>query len=367
MRETTISRRRFMKTTALATAAAFQPLFWIPRSASAAQELRVWTYNNFITKEFRQSFESETGIRIRVKLIDDQGKELNLLVAEKPNFTADVVTVAGHRFPQFINQGTIEPLDESKIKSWETINPVYREADWMIRDGKRWGVPILMGSEGMAYNEEKMGKVDTWDVMFDERYKGKIAYQVQDFLSIAMQYLGYDGTMVSYLKRPEVGRRAVEATKNFLIKHKHLVRAFYDSGAQVQQMFINEDIWVAQCWSGPAARLIMDGFPIRYTIPREGGFGFVYTFSVVKGARNRENAYKFLNAIMSDPRQGTYLTKATGFVSTFVGAEKGLTELERKASSLSQEELERITFFSPVAVEFKYKLFDRAVEEIKAA
>lgn len=366
MMQAKTNRREFLKTAALTTATMVSSPFWI-RTASAAQELRVWTYSNFITKEFQKSFESETGIQIQVKLVDDQGKQANLLLAEKPNFTADIVTVAGHRFPQFINQGLIEPLEENWIKSWKTINPVYREADWMVRDGKRWGVPILMGSEGMAYNEEKMGTVNTWDVMFDEKYKGKIAYQVQDFLSVAMLYLGYDGTMVSYLKRPEVGRRAVEATKKFLIDHKHLVRAFYDSGAQVQQMFINEDIWVAQSWSGPAAKLIMEGFPLRYTIPREGGYGFVYTFSVVNGARNKENAYKFLNAIMSDPQQGTYLTKATGFVSTFVGAEEGLTDLERKASSLSQEELERIIFFSPTAVEFKYKLFDQAVEEIKAA
>ena len=60
----------------------------------------------------------------------------------------------------------------------------------------------------------------------------------------------------------------------FLIKHKDMVRKYYDAGSEVQQMFINEDIYLAHSWSGPAAKLIIDGHPIQLSVPKEGTFGF---------------------------------------------------------------------------------------------
>ena len=48
-------------------------------------------------------------------------------------------------------------------------------------------------------------------------------------------------------------------------------------------------------WSGPAAKLIIDGHPIQLSVPKEGTFGFVYTLNVVNNAPNAENAYKFLH------------------------------------------------------------------------
>jgi spermidine/putrescine transport system substrate-binding protein len=74
-----------------------------------------------------------------------------------------------------------------------------------------------------------------------------------------------------------------------------------------------------------------------------------------------------LNALLAEPGIGTAMTQSTGFVSTLTGAEKGLSDLERAASSLPQEELERLVFFRADANEMKYDLIDRAVEEVKAA
>ena len=152
-----------------------------------------------------------------------------------------------------------------------------------------------------------------------------------------------------------------------MIEHKDMVRKYYDSGAEVQQMFVNGDIELAQTWSGPAAKLIMEGFPLRYTIPKEGSFAFVYTLNLANGAKNRDNAYTFLNALLAEPSIGTEMILSTGFDSTLTGAADGLDDLQRAASTLPQNELERLVFFRADANEMKYDLIDRAVEEVKAA
>ncbi len=246
---------------------------------------------------------------------------------------------------------------------------MFTESEWITINGEKWGVPILMGSEGLTYNTESVTpeQADSWAVMFDPAYKGQTAYIVQDMMSIVLLYLGYDGNMIEYIGKPDEAKAAVDAARDFMIENKDMVRKYYDSGAEVQQMFVNGDVELAQTWSGPAAKLIMDGMPLRYTIPKEGSFAFVYTFNLANNAKNRDNAYTFLNALLSEPSIGTEMTRSTGFTSTLTGADAGLSDLERAASTLPQNELERLVFFRAEANEMKYDLIDRAVEEVKAA
>ena len=366
------NRRQFLQTTALGTAGALLgagPAILTPRRAHASGEVNVWTYANFIPDDFKDEFEQETGIKVNIRLVDDQGKQFNLLQAEAPNPTVDLVTVAGHRFRQFIDSELIAPFDPGKLQNWKTLNPVYADADWTVVNGQKWGVPILSGAEVLAYNTEIVGadEVGSWDIMFDPKYQGQTAYIIQDMMSIVMLYLGYDGNMVAYLDDPEKAAQIVKEARDFMIKNKPMVRKFYDAGAEVQQMFINQDIVLAHAWSGPISKLIMDGFPVDMTIPKEGTYGFVYNFNVANNAPNADNAYRLLDAILARPEIGAAMTQASGFISTFKGADQHLSELERRAASFTEEELVGLQFFRAEANEMKYNLVDPAVEEVKAA
>jgi spermidine/putrescine transport system substrate-binding protein len=364
------SRRRFLQTSAAGLGAFAAPNI-IRSSTAQAQEnvVNVWTYAGFLPDEFVQNFQNETGITIQTRLVDDQGKQFNLLVAEQPNPTADIVTIAGHRFEQFITSELLEPIDVTRLTNWDAINPVYTESDWLTMDGNVWGVPMLLGAEVLAYNTEVVTpeEVESWAVMFDPKYQGQTAYIIQDMMSVMMLYLGYDGTMVSYMDDPEMAEQVVNEARDFMIEHKGMVRKFYEAPAEVQQMFINQDIVLAQAWSGPISKLIMDGVPVDMTIPKEGSFSFVYNFNVTKNAPNPDNAYTLLNAILESPEVGTAMTRASGFISTIQGAEEALTDLERQAASFSDEELSRLVFFDTRADSIKYPLVDPAVEEVKAA
>ena len=362
-------RRQFLQTAAVAATALTAPAIITSRKARASGVVNVWTYANFIPDEFKAAFEKDTGIEIRTRLVDDQGKQFNLLQAEAPNPTADLVTIAGHRYRQFIDSELIAPFDPGKLSNWSTVNPVYADADWTIVNGQKWGVPILSGAEIMAYNTEVVGadEVGSWSVMFDPKYQGQTAYIIQDMMSIVLLYLDYDGNMIEYMDNPEKAAEVVREARDFLIKHKPMVRKYYEAGAEVQQMFINQDIVLAHAWSGPISKLIMDGFPVDMTIPKEGTYGFVYNFNVANNAPNPDNAYTLLDAILASPEIGAAMTKASGFISTFAGASEYLTELEQRAASFTEEELAGLQFFRAEANEMKYNLIDPAVEEVKAA
>ena len=368
MEDYKLNRRKFIGMTALAGAAFASPAY-IRRASASGGEVNIWTYNDFVPQSFKKQFEAETGIKINIRLVDDQGKQFNLLAAEQPNPTVDIMTVAGHRFLQFIDSKLLAPLDTDRLKNWGKINPTFSESDWATINGEKWGAPILSGMEVLAYNSElvSMEEALTWDTLFSDKYSGQTAYIIQDMMSIVMLMLGYDGNMVAYLNDPDKAAAIVEEAKQFLIQKKPLVRKYYDSGAEVQQMFVNQDIALGHSWNGPAAALINDGFPLGMTIPREGSYGFVYTYNIANNAPNLDNAYTFLNAILASPEIGASMTKASGFISTYKDASKYLTDLEKRSTSFPEEQLANLQFFRAEANKMKYGLVDPAVEAVKAA
>ncbi|WP_439124778.1 ABC transporter substrate-binding protein [Marivita sp.] len=364
-----MNRRRFIGTTALAGAAVASPAYLRRAAAQGSGEVNIWTYNDFVPESFKEQFESETGIKVNVRLVDDQGKQFNLLAAEQPNPTVDIMTVAGHRFLQFIDNELLAPLDTSRLSNWGNINPTFSESDWSTINGEKWGAPILSGMEVLSYNTELVSQEEamTWNTLFSEKYSGQTAYIIQDMMSIVMLKMGYDGNMVEYMDDPEKAAAIVEEAKQFLIDHKPLVRKYYDSGAEFQQMMVNQDIALGHSWNGPAAALINDGFPLGMTIPNEGSYGFVYTYNVANNAPNVDNAYTFLDAILASPEIGAAMTKASGFISTYKDASNYLTDLEKKSTSFPEEQLANLQFFRAEANEMKYSLVDPAVEAVKAA
>jgi spermidine/putrescine transport system substrate-binding protein len=361
--------RRFFVSAAATGAFMASPAYIRRANAQGSGEVNIWTYNDFVPEAFKDQFEAETGIKVNVRLVDDQGKQFNLLAAEQPNPTVDIMTVAGHRFLQFIQSDLLEPLDTDRLSNWGNINPTFSESDWATINGNKWGAPILSGMEVLSYNTDYVTEEEalTWDTLFSEKYSGQTAYIIQDMMSIVMLKMGYDGNMVAYMDDPEEAARIVEEAKNFLIEHKPLVRTYYDGGAEFQQMMVNRDIVLGHSWNGPAAALINDGFPLGMAIPREGSYGFVYTYNIAKNAPNAENAYRFLDAILASPEIGAAMTKASGFISTYKGADQYLTDLEKKSTSFPEEQLANLQFFRAEANELKYNLVDPAVEAIKAA
>ncbi|MBU2961544.1 extracellular solute-binding protein [Citreicella sp. C3M06] len=364
-----LNRRKLLTTAAAGGALLASPAYLRRAHAQAGGEVNIWTYNDFVPAAFKEQFEAETGIKVNVRLVDDQGKQFSLLAAEAPNPTVDIMTVAGHRFLQFIDSDLLAPLDTDRLSNWGNINPTFSESDWATIQGNKWGAPILSGMEVLSYNTDLVSaeEAQSWQTLFSDQYAGQTAYVIQDMMSIVMLMMGYDGNMVEYLDDPEKAAAIVEEAKLFLIDNKDKVRKYYDGGAEVQQMFVNQDIALAQTWNGPGAALINDGFPLAMSIPQEGSYGFVYTFNVANNAPNMDNAYTFLNAILASPEVGAAMTKASGFISTYKGASEYLTDLEKKSTSFPDEQLANLQFFRAEANDMKYGLLDPAVEAIKAA
>ena len=100
----------------------------------------------------------------------------------------------GGRLHQFVAAGIIDPIDTYRLKNWDRINPLYSQADWNQVDGAIMGVPLVIGANVLVseINEALTPAPDSWEVMFDPKYRGRVTYDIEDFLHCTMPLQGAD-------------------------------------------------------------------------------------------------------------------------------------------------------------------------------
>ena len=337
------------------------------RRALAAGPLNITAYDGFVPPDFRRQFQTETGTALRIRVAASQAPELTLLVAERDHPLTDICTVAGSRLHQFVEAGIIEPIDISRLKHWGRINPLYAGADWNRVDGATMGVPLVIGANVLVYDTRDVTPApDSWGAMFDPKYKGRVTYDVEDFLLCTMLLQGADPTFVSYLANRPAAVRAVDAARDLLIRNKSQVVRFFDEGSELQQLLTGGDAVLAQTYASTPGRLILAGQPFARVVPKEGTPAYVYTFAIVKGAPNRDAAYRFLDTMLGAPGMEAALTRSAGYASSFLDAGAGLTEAETAAFGLPSDALDRMHFSRFEGQALSSALIDHAVEEVKA-
>jgi spermidine/putrescine transport system substrate-binding protein len=143
--------------------------------------------------------------------------------------------------------------------------------------------------------------------MWDPEYKGEIAMMtdVRETIGAALKRLGYS------LNTTDSGR--LEEAKQSLLKQKPLLRGYFAS-FEVRPLVQNGDILLGHVYSGDGFLAIAENKELDYAIPEEGATRWTDTMAIPVGAEHVDNAYKFINYILS-AKAGASLTNYTYYGS----------------------------------------------------
>jgi putative spermidine/putrescine transport system substrate-binding protein len=93
-------------------------------------------------------FEQDTGCRVNVKTAGTSDEMVSLMAQGD----YDLVTASGDASLRLIRDGTVQPVNISRIPAYNTIDPRLKEAPWHFVDGKHYGVPYQWGPNVLMYN-----------------------------------------------------------------------------------------------------------------------------------------------------------------------------------------------------------------------
>jgi spermidine/putrescine-binding protein len=189
----------------------------------------------------------------------------------------------------FAQSGLVQPWNPKLIKNFKHLNPFMVKAGQF--GGKQYGIPDDWGFDAILYRSDKVKpKAKSWGLLFDERYKGKIAwFDDIEMLEIAGLYLGFKdpwNQTDDQLKR----------SQKLLISKKHLVRTNWSSETDLWQLFGSGDVWIAYAWPNDWVQMKKKGLKVVYMHPKEKPIAWVGMFMMLKGTSRPKLAHAYVDA-----------------------------------------------------------------------
>ena len=195
----------------------------------------------------------------------------------------------------FAESGLVQPWDTSQIPNFKLLNPLMVKAGQY--KGKQYGIPEDWGYDAILYRSDKVKpKARSWGLLFDERYKGKIAWydDASTMLPVTGLYLGF--------KDPwnQTDAQLKQAQK-FLVSKKNLVRTIWSSETALWQAFGSGDLWIAYAWPNDWVQMKAKKLKVVYMRPKELPVAWVGMLMLGKGTPRRKLAHAYADAWSSTP------------------------------------------------------------------
>ena len=243
----------------------------------------------------------------------------------------------------FATSGLVQPWDPKLISNFKYLNKFMVKAGQY--NGKQYGIPDDWGLDAILYRSDKVKpKQRSWNLLWDERYKGKIAWfdDPVENLTIAGLYQGF--------KNPwDQTDAELQKSKNLLISKKHLVRLIWSSETELDNAFASGDIWIALAWPNDWVQMKKKKLKVVYMHPKEKPIAWVGMFMLLKGTQRFHLAHAYVDA-WSSTKSGTWLEDNYGY-----------GHANTRARPTSSDLLRALQLTNPQAVTLPYAHLDRDV------
>jgi spermidine/putrescine-binding protein len=153
------------------------------------QVLRLLIWEGYAPRKYVEKFEkyieAKYGRKVKLQISAISGPED--FYGPIRNKKVDLVTLTHHylrdeRF-NYVDNKLIIPIDTEKIPNFSNVTPDLRKADYLLKDGQTYAVPICQGPYGLAYNTSEFDDVpETWRILWAPKYKGKYVLGGKEYL-----------------------------------------------------------------------------------------------------------------------------------------------------------------------------------------
>ena len=182
--------------------------FVVPALSSCGKDagtltLNVYNWGEYISDGSEESFNTNAefekwyfenyGKRVKVNYTTYASNEDMYAKLKSGAVRYDIVIPSDYMIELMIEEDMLEEIDFSNIPNYQYIAPEYRNL--FYDPDNRYSIPYTYGMIGIIYNTSMVeGTPDSWDLMWNEDYKGKILNfnNPRDAFGTAMYRLGID-------------------------------------------------------------------------------------------------------------------------------------------------------------------------------
>jgi len=265
-------------------------VFFLLSSCNKSNVLRIYNWADYIPEEVIQQFEKEYNCKV---IYDTFASNEEMFAKIKSGGTGyDIVFPSGDHIKMMINEGLLEKLDLSKIPNFKNIDPIVLSKT-TYDPNHEYSVPYMMGTTGLIVNKKYLKDYEkSWSIYERADLKGKMTLldDMREVFGAALKYLGYSVNTTN----PD----EIEQAKQVILKWKENIVKF--DATTYAQGVVNGEFWVVHGYPENVFQLIpeedLENF--EFFVPKEGGTLWIDSMVILKDAKNKDLAYKFINFIL---------------------------------------------------------------------
>jgi spermidine/putrescine transport system substrate-binding protein len=334
------------------------------RPANAAGNLSYYTWSQYNNPAFHNSFVKKYGGSPEMTFFGDEEEALQKILS---GFTPDLAHPCSYNVGRWHEAGVIKPIDVSRLKYWPDIFSSLKKLEGTYSGDERWFVPWEWGNSSVIYRTDLVDPSyqteGTWRILWDERYKGRLA-----------AYKQIDGgvtpaALLAGAKNPfDLTDEEIEKVKELLIQQRSLLRFYWDDNTTVEQALASGEVVAAYGWNNSVQTLRRQGVSVDFMLPKEGMLNWVCGVVMINGGKgNEEAAYDFLNSLL-EPETGKNLIETLGYGHSNHKSFELVSETTLKELGINGDPdllLSSGVFLSPIPKENREKQ-TRMFEDVKA-
>ncbi|MSP82413.1 MAG: extracellular solute-binding protein [Alphaproteobacteria bacterium] len=286
---------------ALGLTTAFTP---VGARAEAGQMPIYLTWSGYEIPELHPPFVAKYGRQVDYSNFADTTEAFQKIRA---GYRPDLAHPCTTEMRVWTDAGILLPIDTGRLANWESLFPSLRSQNGVAFGGETYFVPTDWGNSSVIYRTDLVDAEESWAMLFDERYAGKISpYDTYENIQAAAAVLGIDPMNI-----PDDALYGPIA--DLLRKQRKITRDYWSTATELDQMLASGEVVIAYAWNETYKRLKEQGVPVAYARPKEGIWGWCCGLVCVKdGEGDDQMTYDFIDAWLS-PEAGKYLIEEFGY------------------------------------------------------
>lgn len=203
----------------------------------------------------------------------------------------DIVIPSDYMIELMIEEDMLEEIDFSNIPNYQYIDENYRNL--FYDPDNKYSVPYTYGMVGIIYNTKMVeGTPDSWSLMWDENYKGKILNfnNPRDAFGTAMYKLGID-VNTSDTADWDAAFEALKA-------QKPLVQSYVMD--EIFNKMKGASAAIAPYYAGDFLTMYDDNNDLAFYYPKEGTNVFIDAICIPNGTQHKDIAEAYINFMLSE-------------------------------------------------------------------
>jgi spermidine/putrescine transport system substrate-binding protein len=320
-----------------------------------SKELNVYNWSDYIGEDTIAEFEKEFGVKVNYDTYEDNESMLAKIQSGAVGY--DVVVPTGYMIDIMIKQNLLAPLDHANIPNIKLVTQGL--LDTPFDPGNKYSVPYQWGTTGFGYNSKRVtGEVNSWDLLWDPKYTGKITMldDLRSAIAVPLKRLGYSLNSTN--------EKELMEAKKILLEQKPLLKAYIS--APVKSLLISEEVWLSQLWCGDVFMAKDENDDLEYCIPKEGCEVWTDNLAILKTAPHKYTVEVWVNFNLR-PEISAGVSNFVHYASPVEPAKKFINkdDLANPGIYPPQEVFKRLEFLKDVGE--VTRIYDQIWTELKAA